>query len=243
MVEWYSMKKFNVETENLIYTKKNFFVQYLGKAFVLICGIIAAFIILFSIIYENAPVFGVSMQPTLNPYGANKSDQVYINRFASYTYGDIIVLKKDSGVDLSHIIKRVIGLPGDKIEIKQTQDGIFVFRNDEKLEEPYIFDADGSGDPHNLGMQTTLQQFLDFRLAVKTGEIESNAVFDDNGALILQKNQVFVLGDNRGNSYDSSKYGPFKDEDVVGRVDFIIPYGTAPFYYFLNYYTGINLMW
>lgn len=236
------MKKTDIETENLIYTKRNFWVDYLSKAFILFCSIIAVFIIIFSIIYENAPVVGVSMQPTLNASEPNKSDQVYINKFASYTYGDIIVVKKkEDDVSSSYIIKRVIGLPGDIIEIKQVENGIFVFRNNEKLVENYLFDAENSGDPHNLGMQSTLQQFIEFKVEAKNNP-NSNAVFDDKGRLVLQKNQVFVLGDNRGNSYDSSKYGPFEDKDVVGRVDFIIPYGVAPFYYFLKFYTGINLV-
>lgn len=236
------MKKFEVETENLIYVKHNFWLQYLSRAIILICAYIAIFIIGFSIIYESAPVYGVSMQPTLNPLGSTKSDTVYINKFSKISYGDVVVLEKTSSIDINHIIKRVIGLPGDTIEIKQVADGIFVFRNGEKLEEDYIFNIATSGDPNNKGMVSTLEAYIQFRHNVYTNPDSYSAVFDKNGRLILQENQIFVLGDNRGYSLDSSVDGPYTLNDVVGKVDFVVPYSVAPFYYFLDYFTGINLL-
>ena len=236
------MRKFEVETENLIYEPKNFWVQYLSRAIILVCAYIALFIIGFTFIYESAPVYGVSMQPTLNPLGSTKSDTVYINKFSEINYGDIVVLAKKSSIDINHIIKRVIGLPGDTIEIKQVEDGIFVFRNGEKLVEDYIFNIATSGDPNNKGMAATLESYIQFRHAVYENPDNYEAVFDKNGRLVIQEGQVFVLGDNRGYSLDSSVEGPFSMDTVVGRVDFVVPYGVVPFYYFLDYFTGINLL-
>lgn len=237
------MKQNYVETENLIYQKKNFFVQFLLDAVTVIFGIIAIFIIGFTIIYDNAVVSGVSMQPTLNPLGGDKSDIVYINKLEKIYYGDIVVLEKNASIDINHVIKRVIGLPGDVIEIKQTSNGIFVFRNGEKLDEDYIFNTATGGDPNNFGMNTTLNNFIEFRRKVLSNPKNYDAVFDSHNRLVLQKNQVFVLGDNRGYSIDSSSEGPLSLNDVVGKVDFIVPYETAPFYYFLKHYTGIDLTW
>ena len=236
------MRKFEVETENLIYEPKNFWVQYLSRAIILVCAYIALFIIGFTFIYESAPVYGVSMQPTLNPLGSTKSDTVYINKFSEINYGDIVVLAKKSSIDINHIIKRVIGLPGDTIEIKQVEDGIFVFRNGEKLVEDYIYNIATSGDPNNKGMAATLEAYIQFRHSVYENPDNYEAVFDKNGRLVVQEGQVFVLGDNRGYSLDSSVDGPFSMDTVVGRVDFIVPYGVVPFYYFLDYFTGINLL-
>ena len=236
-------KKFEIETENLIYEPKNFWVQYFSRAFVLMCFIIAVFIIGFAVIYENAPVYGVSMQPTLNVNGGTKSDIVYINKFAKINYGDIVVLEKNVSVDSNQIIKRVIGLAGDTIEIKQAEDlNIYVYRNGEQLTEDYIYNIKTSGDPNNLGMQTTLNNFIQFRHMVLSNPDNFNAVFDNNGRLVLQADQVFVLGDNRGYSLDSSVDGPYTMDDVVGRVDFVIPNGVVPFYYFLEYFTTIDLV-
>ena len=236
------MRKFEVETENLIYEPKNFWVQYLSRAIIFVCAYIAIFIIGFTFIYESAPVYGVSMQPTLNPLGSTKSDTVYINKFSEINYGDIVVLAKKSSIDINHIIKRVIGLPGDTIEIKQVDDGIFVFRNGEKLVEDYIFNIATSGDPNNKGMLATHESYIQFRHSVYENPDNYNAVFDKNGRLVIQEGQVFVLGDNRGYSLDSSVEGPFSMETVVGKVDFVVPYGVVPFYYFLDYFTGINLL-
>lgn len=236
------MKNFEIETENLIYVKHNFWLQFLSRAIVLICAYVAIIIIGFSFVYESAPVYGVSMQPNLNPLGSTKSDTVYINKFSNFSYGDIVVLEKTSAIDINHIIKRVVGMPGDTIEIKQVEDGIFVFRNGEKLVEDYIYNIATSGDPNNKGMVATLEAFIQFRHNVYTNPDNYNAVFDKNGRLVLQAEQVFVLGDNRGYSIDSSADGPYMLDDIVGKVDYIVPYGVAPFYYFLNHFTGINLL-
>jgi len=82
-------------------------------------------------------VKGYSMYPTINEY-----DYLIINRIPYIThepnYGDIVVFKTTQlTVDGSEkdLIKRVIGLPGDIIEIKA---GI-VYRNGEALTEPYIY--------------------------------------------------------------------------------------------------------
>lgn len=72
-----------------------------------------------------------SMKPTLEV-----KDRLIVSRVYDYDhlkYGDIVLFKNDEhGDDI--LIKRLIGRPGDKIEIKN---GI-VFRNGEKIEEDYV---------------------------------------------------------------------------------------------------------
>lgn len=229
---------------NSIYAKNfrtNFWSDFLSKAFIIVCCIFSIFLLSFTIVYDYAPVYGVSMQPTLNKLGGTKSDNVYINKFAKIDYGDIVVVEKFEYNEVNHIIKRVIGLPGDIIEILKDDDGeIYVFRNGYKLVEYYILNIRTTGDPNNLGMKTTLENFNALMQLEKTNPEATIAEFDQFGRLIVQPNQVFVLGDNRGNSIDSSVDGPFLMEDVVGRVDHVVPYGTKPIEYFLEYYTGIN---
>lgn len=238
------MNIYGFYNENSIYSKNfkpNFWIDYLTKAFVAVCIILSVFFVGFAIVYDSAPVNGVSMQPTLNKYGGTKSDIVYINKFASVDYGDIVVVERNESNDVNYIIKRVIGLPGDIIEIAQDTDGeIYVFRNGERLNEDYILNIRLSGDPNNLGMKTTLQNFNSLRQYALSNQNKSSAVFDDHGRLIVQQNQIFVLGDNRGNSIDSSVDGPFSLDNVVGRVDYVVPYGTTPLQYFFEYFTGID---
>lgn len=89
-------------------------------------------------------VKGYSMYPTIEEY-----DYLIINRMPYMTkepeYGDIIVFKTNQLTvdgEKKDLIKRVIGLPGDTIEIL---DGV-VYRNGKALDEPYIFGGYTAGE-------------------------------------------------------------------------------------------------
>ncbi len=101
----------------------------------LIAVLIAVLLAMVIRLYFYAPyrVYGSSMFPTLQGDElliVNK--WIYGQRFPSY--GDIIVFHTEEDRDF---IKRVIGLPGDEIAIR---DG-YVWRNGKKLKEPYISSA------------------------------------------------------------------------------------------------------
>lgn len=235
-----NVKKIDFESENLIYKKTNYWAKFLSQAILLVCSFVAVFIIIFSIIFVSAPVKGISMQPTLNAEGDVKHDMVYINKVLPYGYEDIVVVERPTNsIDVNYIIKRVVGMPGDKIKIMQNQADkkVYVYRNGYKVDEPYL-----SQEAKDTGMLTTLVQFIEYYNSVlRHPDDYSDILFDSNGWLVLQEDQIFVLGDNRGFSEDSSALGPFYKNKVTGRVDFILPYGTIPFYYFLEYYTGISI--
>lgn len=78
-------------------------------------------------------VEGISMYPTLNEY----HDKVILEKYKQFTddydRGDIVVVKLEN----RNIIKRVIGLPNESIEIKNSD----VYINGELLEEPYLDDS------------------------------------------------------------------------------------------------------
>ena len=102
-------------------------------------------------IVQNFRVEGPSMQPTLESgqfLWVNKA--AYLNLDGHFVLGgphrgDIAVLRPpDENIDL---IKRVIGLPGDRIRIMRGE----VFVNDQKLEEPYIHFEAAYSYPTNGG--------------------------------------------------------------------------------------------
>jgi len=100
--------------------------------------VIIIFAVIFSIkffVVDIIPVDGQSMYPTLNM--KDNSDRVVLNRVPHYTKkygrGDIVIIKKKIEQGDS-IIKRIIGIEGDKVEIKKG----FVYLNDKKLDEVYI---------------------------------------------------------------------------------------------------------
>jgi signal peptidase I len=81
-------------------------------------------------LFSPYEVNGTSMYPTLDG-----NELLIVNKIiydvSSPSYGDIVVFHTEEQRDF---IKRVIGVPGDKIEVK---DG-FVYRNNKRLTEPYL---------------------------------------------------------------------------------------------------------
>ncbi|GAB1410164.1 signal peptidase I [Desulfovibrionales bacterium] len=101
-------------------------------------------------------------------------------------HGDIIVFEfpEDPSKDF---IKRVIGVPGDVIEVKDKQ----VFRNGIPLDEPYIqhTDSDRNAVPRR----------------------------DNFGPIMVPEGQYFAMGDNRDESYDSRFWGFVDRNKVEGK--------------------------
>ena len=136
-------------------------------------------------------VKGSSMEPNFN-----HGDLVFINKLStsigSPDYGDVVICKLDEGSGYENIIKRVIGLPGDEIEILESDDDEEVFElyvNGEYIEEPFL------GEP----MMT--EGNIDYPFEVP-------------------ENSYFVMGDNRNESLDSRResVGAIHKDDLMGKV-------------------------
>ncbi len=93
-------------------------------------ALIAILVVIF--VVQPVKVEGTSMEPRLEP-----RDRIFVNKFVYYlsdvNRGDIVVFwyPKDK---TKSFIKRVIGLPGETVEVRS---GV-VYLNDEKLSEPYL---------------------------------------------------------------------------------------------------------
>jgi signal peptidase I len=151
--------------------------------------IIFAFIRTF--FFSNYVVEGESMMPTLqdgNKLVVNKLgyETGELNRF------DVIVFHANAKEDF---VKRIIGVPGDKIEYR----GDTLYINGHKYNEPFL-DVYKKKSP---GVKLT----GDFRLKEVTGEDT------------VPEGKLFVLGDNRLDSWDSRQFGFINESQVVGKVD------------------------
>ena len=143
-----------------------------------------------------------SMEPTLVP-----NDRVIVAKVPYYFHdpqrGDVIVFKYPEEPERD-FIKRVIGLPGETLQVRQKR----ILINGKPLDEPYV---------HYLQPAST-----------DTSEFTSADVRENYGPVTVPPNQFFVMGDNRDQSADSrvAAYrngldGPVPFENLGGRAEFI----------------------
>ena len=131
-----------------------------------------------------------SMERTLEPGQYVLVDKL-TPRWDSYDRGDVVVFNPPASwtADPTPFIKRVIGLPGDTIEVKD--DGK-VYVNGTALDEPYTYKNDaGVNEPTTASL--------------------------DQRTWVIAPGQLFVMGDHRQKSADSRVFGPINISDVVGR--------------------------
>ena len=127
-------------------------------------------------------------------------------------HGDIVVFLSPAEAGL-YVVKRIIGIPGDRIHLR---DGV-VYRNGQKLEETYAR-HDASNDlPYRDNFPSVPPSMAgvtaDWRLLLP-GYIQ-------DGDLVVPPNSYFAMGDNRDVSYDSRYWGFIPRENVIGRPMFI----------------------
>lgn len=135
-----------------------------------------------------------SMYPTLV-----NDDLILINKLAYVgshpERGDIIVFKPPnrSETDDVEYIKRIIGLPGEYIEVE----GGIVAINGQKFEE---------NDEHP-------KTDYNFHPEIKSDESKRGTK--------LGEDEYYVMGDNRSGSFDSRSFGPIKRDSILGRAFFV----------------------
>lgn len=154
-------------------------------------------ILLNTFVIQSYQVDGQSMEGALQ-----NGDRLIVNkvprtlaRIDGHQYlpkrGDIIIFNEQGlpgFIGEKQLIKRVIGLPGDHIVVNQGKITIYNARH------PEGFDPDTTGD---------------YRISQLT-----NIPYDGT----LKSDELFVCGDNRGNSEDSRSFGPIKTSQVVAKL-------------------------
>jgi signal peptidase I len=158
-----------------------------------------------------------SMEPTLLI-----GDHVFVNKFIfegtgawyekflpyrDIRRGDIIVFKFPFD-DHPHYVKRVIGLPGDRLRI--VNGGVYI--NGEQLREPYVVRDPLAEDPYGDNFPPANRKVLQY---IARHEWADQLVdYVHNGELVVPPNHYFAMGDNRDHSADSRYWG-FVDRDAI----------------------------
>lgn len=162
----------------------------------LIAPLLAVFITIF--IFQSYEVYGQSMETTLQ-----NGDRLIVQKLSKNwskvrgkeyipKRGEIVVFDKPSslntaGDDVDHLIKRVIGLPGERVVVR---DGKFTVYN---VEFPDGFDPD-------------LNQEYAKDILTTPGDVD----------ITVGSAEIFVSGDNRTNSLDSRTFGAINVDSVTG---------------------------
>ena len=140
--------------------------------------------------------------------------------------GDIVVFRmpKDDSVDY---IKRVVGLPGDRIQVKQ---GV-LYINDTAVKREQIADFVG-GDSCGQDAAAKVKRWretLPNGVSYETLDCIDNGFYDNTKVYVVPAGQFFALGDNRDNSTDSrvATFGTIPFDNLVGRAQMIY-FSVAP---------------
>jgi signal peptidase I len=126
--------------------------------------------------------------------------------FTEVKRGDIVVFRYPGNLKET-FVKRVIGVPGDRIKMVQKQ----VWRNGKPIEEPYKQHTSPIDDPYRDNFPNPSY----FQLSERA--IEMLEAHVKNGELIVPPKSYFVLGDNRDNSLDSRFWGFVPRENIIGK--------------------------
>ncbi len=136
--------------------------------------------------FVMSPYFvkGQSMEPNFHNNDYLLVDKLSY-RIGEPRRGEVVVFKAPDGI--SYYIKRIIGLPGETVEIENNT--IVIFNQE-----------------HKEGM------------TLKETYLPREDIITDNIKIVLGEDEYFVLGDNRGASFDSRSWGNLKKAKIIGKV-------------------------
>jgi len=199
------------------------------EALASICTVLAVGLFLMAFAFQNFEIPSASMEKTLLIGDHLLVDRVTLApatkwapfvRYRAVQRGDIIVFYKPNpeSPDLI-LVKRCIGLPGDRIHLEH---GI-VYLNGVAQNEPYaIMPDDGNPlhayDPVRDDFPAHGAPPSDLTTAEWIQELPSHIVGQD---LVVPPGTVFAMGDNRTESADGRFWGFVPDENIVGRPMFV----------------------
>jgi signal peptidase I len=189
-----------------------------------LAGVLVTGLFIITFILQAFEIPSASMENTLLI-----GDHVFVNRvqFAPPSHwiqpivpysqihdGDIVVFLSPAEPDL-YVVKRIMGVPGDRIHLK---DGV-VYRNGQKVNEPYVLNTGlNPYDPYRDNFPNVPPP--DYSNVTAEWKLTMPQHIED-GDLVVPPDSYFAMGDHRDVSYDSRYWGFIPRPNVIGRPMFI----------------------
>jgi len=146
---------------------------------------LAIFVVVYRFLFQPHQVKGNSMYDNFHD-GEYLLTNKIVYQVDKPQLSDVIVFKAPKNEDYDYI-KRIVGLPGDRIKVMDNQ----IYRNGELFDESAYLDA---GVPTKAGKYA------------QEGQV-----------ITVPQNSYFAVGDNRNNSSDSREWGVVPRENIVGK--------------------------
>jgi signal peptidase I len=193
------------------------------EAFASICSVLVIGLFVLTFIFQNFAIPSGSMEKTLLV-----GDHVLVDRitlapptkwapfmpYRNVRRGDIIVFYKPGEPDM-FLVKRVIGIPGDRIHLRN---GV-VYRNGVALNEPYAAKpTDGSYIPYRDDFPS-VPPSEGYDVTAEWSVALPGYIHGED--LVVPDGMYFAMGDNRPESLDSRYWGFVPRPNIVGRPLFV----------------------
>jgi len=220
--------KIGKETENALEEKpRETTVEFLAS----LAGVLVTGLFIITFVLQAFEIPSSSMEDTLLI-----GDHVFVNReqlapptswlgpllpYRDIRRGDIVVFLSPEEQGL-FVVKRIMGVPGDRIHLR---DGA-VYRNGQKLDEPYVQHKQGDYNPYRDNFPAVPPtEMYGVRNEKWQQDFRSHLDGDD---IVVPADGYFAMGDNRDVSYDSRFWGFIPRKNVIGRPMFIYWSFTTP---------------